>query len=657
MSIFQSLFALGGMIVACIGYGLLTLSAFRADQCLRGALERVCICFILGGGISGWILFFPGVLGAFSPAIFWAVIAVGILFFALRYRTLCGDPVRIRVTGVEALLLAAIALAAGFDLLEGLSPPADADTLAYHFSLPRDFLVDGRITFVPRAISGAIPLLVHMNYAAALATGGELTLTLWTMVTGWAPAILLYAVARRHIDRSWALALLAIFVTTPAVLYGGGSGQIEIRCAAFALATVILLLGADRESSLRILAIAGLCAGFFVGAKFYGLIFAGAAGVVILFHRDGLRRCLIFGLAITLTGFQWYLWNWMHTGDPVFPMLTNLLIFADSSFWTREFGHDFAQTLAQGELYLDRTLLNWISYPVLSIFNIVEQLEGGRTGFGILSILILPLSIVGMFRLDRRQRELLVPIIIAAIFFTVWFFSGTAQRTRHLLPIYPLIILGLFPVAAMVAQQSRLVFPLAAGLAAILSIQLTGQAVFSKNFVEHAFTSESRAAFYRRNVADANAAQWLNGNLPAQAKVGYMVRHIAYLIERPAFKIHHHIQAVIDARPTVTNERKFIAQVRAQGLTHLLVPGDWQNVQATPVRAMPFFDMIGRLIESGCLQQQKRFDTISIRSRTLRQFGETSEPQQLWLFALNPDRCPIERSSVSTNFEVTGLRL
>jgi hypothetical protein len=338
-------------------------------------------------------------------------------------------------------------------------------------------------------------------------------------------------------------------------------------------------------------------------------------------------------------------------------MLTNLLIFADSSFWTREFGHDFAQTLAQGELYLDRTLLNWISYPVLSIFNIVEQLEGGRTGFGILSILILPLSIVGMFRLDRRQRELLVPIIIAAIFFTVWFFSGTAQRTRHLLPIYPLIILGLFPVAAMVAQQSRLVFPLAAGLAAILSIQLTGQAVFSKNFVEHAFTSESRAAFYRRNVADANAAQWLNGNLPAEAKVGYMARQIAYLIERPAFKIHHHIQAVIDARPTVTNERRFIAQVRAQGLTHLLVPGDWQNVQATPVRAMPFFDMIGRLIESGCLRQQKRFDTISIRSRTLRQFGETSEPQQLWLFALNPDRCPIERSSVSTNFEVTGLRL
>ena len=47
------------------------------------------------------------------------------------------------------------------------------------------------------------------------------------MLTGWAPGLLMYAIARRYIDRTWALALLAVFITTPAVLYGGGSGQIE----------------------------------------------------------------------------------------------------------------------------------------------------------------------------------------------------------------------------------------------------------------------------------------------------------------------------------------------------------------------------------------------------------------------------------------------
>ena len=78
MSLLQSLFALGGLVLACIGYGLLTLSVFRLDQCLRGPLERVCICFVLGSGIFAWLLFYPGVLGAFSPEVFWFAIAAGI---------------------------------------------------------------------------------------------------------------------------------------------------------------------------------------------------------------------------------------------------------------------------------------------------------------------------------------------------------------------------------------------------------------------------------------------------------------------------------------------------------------------------------------------------------------------------------------------------
>ena len=151
-------------------------------------------------------------------------------------------------------------------------------------------------------------------------------------------------------------------MTTPAVLYGGGSGQIEIRCAAFALASVAFLLTAEREVSFRVLALAGACAGFFIAAKYYGLIFAGAAGLVAIFHRDGFRRGFVFGSAALVAGFQWYLWNYLHTGDPVFPMLTNMLQFPDSAYWSQDFGTYFSDALARGELPLERTLLNWMLY-------------------------------------------------------------------------------------------------------------------------------------------------------------------------------------------------------------------------------------------------------------------------------------------------------
>ena len=83
--------------------------------------------------------------------------------------------------------------------MEGIAPPADADTLAYHFTIPKQFLEAGRIEFIPRALEGAIPLIVQMTYVPALGLGGEMALTLWTMATGWAAAALLFVLCRKHL--------------------------------------------------------------------------------------------------------------------------------------------------------------------------------------------------------------------------------------------------------------------------------------------------------------------------------------------------------------------------------------------------------------------------------------------------------------------------
>ena len=203
--------------------------------------------FVLGIGILGWLLFFPGALGAFSPAVFWGAMAAGVAALFSRMSSLKGLAASRPLKPMDIALFSVLAVIAAFDLLEAIAPAADADTLAYHFALPRDFVANGEILFNARAVTGAIPLLVHMTYAAALATGGELSLNLWAAATGWAPGLLLYAVVRRHLSRTWSLVLLALFLTTPAILYGGGNGQIETRCAAFALCAVLFLLVSERR--------------------------------------------------------------------------------------------------------------------------------------------------------------------------------------------------------------------------------------------------------------------------------------------------------------------------------------------------------------------------------------------------------------------------
>lgn len=631
--------ALGALGLGCAGYGALIVAMLGARSPSLSAIGHFALCAVMGIGIVGWLLFFAGVSGVFSPIVFWGVAVVGIalLFYCRReFDSLFSRP---QLSRLETGLCVLLALILMLDVFEGISPPADADSLAYHFALPRDFVQAGEVYFVPRAVTGAIPLLSHMTYAAAIAMGGELTLTLWSMLTGWMAALLLYVFLCRYISRSWSLLMAGLFLTTPAVLYGSGSGQVEIRSAAFVLASVFFLVRAHEDRAYRFLLLAGLCAGFYLGTKYYGLIFVGSVGLVLLVNRDGLRRATVFAIAVTLAGFQWYLWNWLNTGDPIFPTIANLAEFSDLDFWPVEFGRFFGAMLDRTELYLDRTFLNWLLYPVYSNFNIVSQLEGGRTGFGVVLFVILPLAVAGFFITGARRWELIVPVAIAVIFFAVWFFSGTTQRTRHLLPIYPLLLIGLVPMALGVARNVVLTTPLALALAAVLALQLAGQLLFSFNYVKHVVSSETRQAFLVRNVEQANVVYWINRNLPADGRVGILVRQLSYLLERPYYMMHPNYQALVDARHSQSDGRKFIAETRAQGITHVLLPA------SEP--AYPFAKMTTRLAAEKCLVEIKRFETTPMRSRTLSQFSGRSQRGLVALYRISPENCAsATRSSV-----------
>lgn len=631
--------ALGVLIVGSAGIGLCCLSVSAINKRFTNSAERFCAAFTLGFGLIGWFLFFPGVVGWFDPLLFWAVTIGGVFLFA-HYRNVLGTvTVPKNYSRLEIILIVALSVVLALDLIEGLSPPADADTLAYHFRIPSDFIKTGQVEFIPRAISGAIPLLVQMTYAAALGMGGELTLTLWTTVLGWTAPLILGLICGRAINRSAGLAIATILLTTPAFLYGGGNGQVEVKCAAFVLVAVWALIEAKDEISMPLYAIAGLSAGFFIGAKYYGLIFAGACGLLILLRKGGMKPAVVFGAAALTAGFQWYFWNWFHTGDPVFPVLFNLLQYPDTEFWTGEFGRFFSENMASGELPLDRSIRNWILYPVFSIFNVVPGIESGRTGFGALIAITFPFALIAIARREMRQQKFMLPLAVFFIFFTVWFFSGTAQRTRHLAPVYPLLLLCFIPLAIAFASRGSNWKPLVFGLICIVTIQIAGQTIYSLNYIRYVFSNETREEFLVRNVPGANGALWINENLPPDVRVAFMNRQLAYIIDRRTFTLHPYIQKLVDARPATENGEKFIREALHQNITHMLLPDDWGPPYGAKTAKVPFFRMIRRLEAEGCLRRLASFKTLTSKSRTLRQLGTPLVETRDALFKLDSNGC------------------
>jgi 4-amino-4-deoxy-L-arabinose transferase-like glycosyltransferase len=541
-----------------------------------------------------------------------------------------------RQTVSSVLLLALVLL---MDLLEGVSPPADGDTLAYHAAIPKYFAEIGGIEFLPTAVTGAIPLLTHLIYTSAYIMGGELALTLWLMISGWATALLVYAYARRYVSNNASGLLAILFLTTPAILFSGGNGHVEVRAAGYVLAACIFFADGRQSGSLKSFVLIGIFAGCFIATKYFGLVFAASLGLAILLYLRRPGPVLVYTVVAVAVGFQWYLWNYLHTGDPVFPSLFTLLGAPDGPYWTAEFSSSFAAYYSDAEKILSTTIKNWLLYPVYATFSALPELESTRTGFGVFPFMILPFAIWGAAKKRVWTDDRFMFLAVAGIFFTVWFFSGTTHRARHLVPVFPLVLFSVYLFAHEVVAQRGLLRLFWAAVYLAVFIQLTGQLVFSANYAKHILTGESRQAFLERNVTGANAVFWINKNVAPGAKVAYFNRELGYLLDLPSFFMTAHYQIQVEWRPNRVMAKKFTEQIEKNSITHfILKPPEQKNAGRGP--ELGNFRMLQDLMNAGCLRKMKTFDTVVVPSRTFSVFSENMNVEKMALYRLMPKNCP-----------------
>jgi len=603
---------------ACIGFGATALRLLGLLGTLRRA-EQVAWGFAIGFGVLGWLLFFQGIAGLYSPVALATLLAVGVAGLVFIWGGDCkaaAEQAPPPYTPFDWMLVAALVLALLFDFFEGLAPPVDGDTLAYHFAMPKQFIEQGRLFFVPRAMDGAIPLLGQMTYIPVLALGGEKALTLWTMLSGWMATYLLFHVCRRFLDHRWSLALASIFLTVPAVVYGGGGGHVEIRNALFVLVAAFAVSEAVRTGRLKFAVLAGLGVGFFMAGKYIGLLFALASGLAILRQR----RWFIHGLVLTtvalVAGGQWYVWNWMHTGDPFFPVLYGVLDYSNLAIWSIEQNEALKGLLATLETAVPASVFWAIAYPFVATLKGYPVFESGRTGFGPFVLLALPFAMASVWRFRDKLKSspLLTIALITVLFYGFWFFSGSSQRVRQLLPALPLLLVCVGVAAAKWAKAEEMTKPLAATVLITLGLQLAGQGLFSLGAIKYALKDQSREDYLRRYVTGYDTAEWVNGHLKGPVKLYTRMRYLNYLLDVPYFYSHAQQEGVIYNARIATDARRFFRELNSRGITHMAVFEDAQE-NTPPHKGGHLWRP---LLAAGCLEKIAEVEVKSLASRTLQ---------------------------------------
>ena len=370
-------YGLAAMIVLGVwGLGHAVLSVLRLPLAERCA-ERSTFAFGCGTALFSLIMLGSGLAGWLERPLFAAVLAGGIVAgVAAR----AGAWVRLIATlrgreksrarsggsaghrGLAAVCVMAVAPFVVAMLLGATLPPTDFDAKAYHLTGPKEWFLDGRISFLPHNVYTSFPFLTEMLSLAGMvlrddwyrgALVGQVVLSSFALFT----AVGLYAAGRRWFSPAAGWLAVLVFLTTPWTYRISTIAYAEGGLSFFLFATFLAVLitverRAAGESPWGMGLVAGLLAGSGMACKYTGLVqvvlplgaallvgirWRGAQGMTErrtvpasenadresngIPSRGGAARVLLMfaaGLAIAVG--PWLLRNTVQTGNPVYPL-------------------------------------------------------------------------------------------------------------------------------------------------------------------------------------------------------------------------------------------------------------------------------------------------------------------------------------------------
>ncbi len=416
------------------------------------------------------------------------------------------------------LLACCCAVVLAASLLSSLAPPTAGDALCYHLELPKRFLAEHRLLFLPDHENSTFPLLVEMWYLWALALDGGVSAQLvhWSLGTGLALASVL--LARRVVGHDWAWFAGGLVMLTPGVTNQMTAPLNDVGLAVMTtLAVTAWWRAVIDDDGPRWYIAAGLLLGGAIGVKYLALLFAAAwcAVWIGLAWRAPQRAAawlhgaaVMLVLSIAVAG-PWYARAAWHRGNPVYP------------FFHAAIEDDATPTIRESKLPLGRTPWGLLSAPWKVTMH-PEQFGGRGHQLGCAYLALLPGLLIA-----RRLRGVRVLLALSALYFLCCFLLR--QNVRFLLPLAPLWAAPCVWVGMELRRLPR--FAPALAMASLCGLVLLGAlwpVYRARNHWAVALGVESRESYLERTEPTYQAALLANLLTDGETKILSQDNHAFY---------------------------------------------------------------------------------------------------------------------------------
>lgn len=432
-------------LLSCLGLGSLVYR--RAALNWQTWLEQAAI----GLAAFGLLTLALAQLGLFRP---WALVfPAACLPFGLRQfwrsRALL-DSIRPR-TAFERLALASLIWLLGFGLLAALGPEMEPDALSYHLPAAMDFARTGGDPFNPSNYPTAYPLLGEACYAWLALLGRPEAARVLHWLVALLAVLATALMGRRVAGRQGGLLAAVLLAGVPMVVWTAHTANTDCFGMLFFVLAILRLEDHLRRGFSGDALAGAWYAGMAAGVKIWNLLLLPLLAAAVLAFQLRLARqrrvsilpalafAFLFGSVGVLVYLPWAVRAFALTGDPIYPMLTQLSAGPAGDFF-RFVAERVREGYGAGTGLTDLLLIGW-------------RLTFNPELFGHLPIgwLLLPLLAFGLARV-RRWPLLALLTPMAGVALLVWF--ATSQQVRYLAPLFPYAaVLSAAPV--MLAAERR----------------------------------------------------------------------------------------------------------------------------------------------------------------------------------------------------------
>ena len=361
------------IIAASFSLGRLILELCHVDRLFTG-LERFLLSVGVGGNSLSLGMLLLGAVGClnrpFISLILFSLLLVGVgrytELFSVLFRPI--KKLEQRATWftnkqwmewLPPLLLWSALPFFGLILLGSFLPPIDFDVREYHLQVPKEWYLQGRITFLPHNVYGNMPMGAEMHSLLAMvlmpgddnwwwgALAGKTIISLFAVFG----AMSLYAAGKRFVSARAGAVAAAVYISIPWVGHVSMNGLVEAVWGFYfftALYVVLIWIHTNLSISERsrrgLIIVAGLLAGAAVSCKYLSvpLVVIPIAGFIGLTKRwkhliigetdqviepsfkTSSGAVVLFLFAAACSGGPWFIKNACWSGNPTYPLLYNV---------------------------------------------------------------------------------------------------------------------------------------------------------------------------------------------------------------------------------------------------------------------------------------------------------------------------------------------